>query len=632
MAVIPVNIARVSQNLRSFNMLNTIQANTTSLFKVQNQLSTGLKFSTPSEDPTGAMTVSTIDRQLDRIKQVQSNLNTATTMLAEAESAMASAIDLMREAKNIAVEATNDTISADERESLATVITSTIDEMISIGNSKYLGTYLFSGHQSSQQPFAWDLDGVAFYGDEGRRETIVDSDFSQDVYTISGQTFFGAISTPISGTVDLAPAVTESTRICDLRGPSGEIPDLGRVRIGVGDESFDIDLSGADTVGDVLDMLSTRLPESVEVALNNNALQLSGAGLTVDDIGGGLTAQSLGILARGDGVGSVIGFDLNPTVTPRTTIDSLQNGAGLDLDGGIVIRNGSHSATIDLSDAETIEDVINRINNAGVGAWAQVSNDGRHIDVLNRVSGTSLVVEENGGSAATNLGIRTIAGDTPLSDLNLGLGVGTVDGDDIRITTGDGGVLTFDLDGAQTLQDVLDLLNESGAITAALSDGGNGIVITDNTGGPDALSIEAVNMSPAVMDLGLNVTTDGATLVGDEINPVKVESTFTALLELRDGLLSNDTTKLTFAGERLERVLENMEAVRGELAAEAKSMDDRATRIEAEAYSAEVLRSDIQDVDMTDAVVRYQQLETALQANLVVSARMMNLTLLAYLD
>ena len=81
------------------------------------------------------------------------------------------------------------------------------------------------------------------------------------------------------------------TRIVDLRGPSGEAPELGRVRVGVGDETYDVDLSGADTVGDMIDMLDAGLPDGVLVALNGNALQLTGPALTVEDVGGGLTAQ-----------------------------------------------------------------------------------------------------------------------------------------------------------------------------------------------------------------------------------------------------------------------------------------------------------------------------------------------------
>ena len=54
MAVTPINIARVSQNLKAFNLLSTVRASQLALFRVQNQLATGLKFLTPSEDPTGA--------------------------------------------------------------------------------------------------------------------------------------------------------------------------------------------------------------------------------------------------------------------------------------------------------------------------------------------------------------------------------------------------------------------------------------------------------------------------------------------------------------------------------------------------------------------------------------------------
>jgi len=40
----------------------------------------------------------------------------------------------------------------------------------------------------------------------------------------------------------------------------------------------------------------------------------------------------------------------------------------------------------------------------------------------------------------------------------------------------------------------------------------------------------------------------------------------------------------------------------------------------------------VRDVDMTDAIVRFQQLQTALQANLSTASQVLNLSLLDYLD
>jgi len=209
--------------------------------------------------------------------------------------------------------------------------------------------------------------------------------------------------------------------------------------------------------------------------------------------------------------------------------------------------------------------------------------------------------------------------------------VGTVNGPDIRFTTADGTVVEVDLDGARTLRDVLDRLNADGAVTASLDTHGNGLVVRDNTVGGGTLTAAAVNHSPALADLGLNGVATGGRLVGDDAHPVRVEGVFTALLELRDGLLRDDTRSINFAGTRLERMLTHVERVRGEMAALARAMDERSTRVEVEESATLVLQSDVRDVDFTEAVVRFQQVQTALQANLNTASTVMNLSLLDFL-
>ena len=51
MAVTPINIVRVSTNLQSISLLDTLRRNTMQLFLEQNRMATGEKLNAPSEDP-----------------------------------------------------------------------------------------------------------------------------------------------------------------------------------------------------------------------------------------------------------------------------------------------------------------------------------------------------------------------------------------------------------------------------------------------------------------------------------------------------------------------------------------------------------------------------------------------------
>lgn len=641
MAVSPVNIARVSYNLRSANLLRTVQGSQLGLFRTQNQLATGLRFQTPSEDPVRAARATRLDGKIDILKNVQSNLDTANASLREDEEAMQDAVDLVRQAYNVASEAASDSISTDERKSLVTVIDSLLEQSVAVGNRTHLGQYLFSGLTSAERPFELTGDSVRFHGDDGRRSAILDSDLSQDAFTISGLDFFGSGSQRVVGSVDLDPMVTLDTRLRDLDGATSSGIDTGRMMISDGTTSIEVDISGADTVGDVIDLLNDQMPSTLDASLGGSGIQIGSSSvgpvnITVADMAGGTTSVKLGINATTPQP-SIAGLDLNAKLTPRTRIVQLLDGSGIDLSAGIRIRMGSQTANVDFTGVETMEDVINRINATDLGVHAEISPDGTALNVTSRVSGVDMSIEENGGTVASALGIRTLHGGARLADLNDGDGLTTVEGDDIRIVTADGSQIDIDLDDIDTtngtLADMIGLLNTAGGgrITASLSSSGGGVLITDNTAGGGTLQIQRLNVSPALDWLGLAVNAAGNQLVGSDVYPVRVDSVFTGMLELREALNQDDPQMITRAGERIDRTLQQMQKVQGELAAKAQVMLRRTERIDDESTFTTTLLSDVKDVDLTEAIVKFQQIQTALEANLSTSQRIMGLSLFDYL-
>ncbi|MBI5865550.1 MAG: hypothetical protein HZB38_13790, partial [Planctomycetes bacterium] len=165
--------------------------------------------------------------------------------------------------------------------------------------------------------------------------------------------------------------------------------------------------------------------------------------------------------------------------------------------------------------------------------------------------------------------------------------------------------------------------------------GGHGVYLdagaTDNTIGGGTLSVTRLNVSPALDGLGLDVAAVGNTIQGRDVNPVRVNSPFTALLELRQGLESNDTRQIELAGRRLEDTLTQMQRVQGELAAKDRVMVSRGARTEDAVTQTQLQQSDVRDADMTEAIVRFQQFQTALEANMASGSKLLSLSLMDYL-
>ena len=102
-------------------------------------------------------------------------------------------------------------------------------------------------------------------------------------------------------------------------------------------------------------------------------------------------------------------------------------GEDFDSTSGLILTNGGKTVTLDMSGAETVEDLLNLITGSGLGLSAEINATGDGINVRSRLSGADFTIGENGGTTATQLGIRTYTGDTELADFNRGIGVPTTD-------------------------------------------------------------------------------------------------------------------------------------------------------------------------------------------------------------
>lgn len=106
---------------------------------------------------------------------------------------------------------------------------------------------------------------------------------------------------------------------------------------------------------------------------------------------------------------------------------------------------------------------------------------------------------------------------------------------------------------------------------------------------------------------------------------------FTALIQFRDDLNSNNFPGIQNATATIGTQLEGELAQRSELGAKARRVELSSFRLEDEAAMLNIMQSGIQDIDLADAIVKLQIQETAYEAALGVAGRTLNLTLLNFL-
>lgn len=638
-----VSATRVSNTLLSQLAMRNISQNMNSMLELQYQLASGLRLYKTSIDPAGAAVAMSFQNITERREQATTNISRSNEFLVATDGALSDLQDLLNQAAEIASTNIGAGTDDDSRQNAATVVSSLISQLTQLGNRQYQERYLFAGRATDQAPFGLSSTSVYFAGDIGELYTIIDSS-STIRYNVTAEEAFGTLSGQVTSTSDLNPAITLATRLAHLNGGDGV--RAGTIELSDGVTTTQIDLSYCDTVADVVNAINANGVVSVTAAINaaGNGLVIQadpGDAISVTDLPGGYAARDLGILqetALPAGT-DLVGTDLDRLMTLTTELSALRGGTGIDQVSGLLLGVGDDSATIDLSAAVTVQDLLNAVNFCGLHAKAEIDDAGRRLVVSNAMASENMYIGENGGTTAVDLGVRSMTLLTPLSSLNCGQGVRTVSGaDDFNITTRDGSVIGIDASSATLVAHVVATINadpaNGGRVTASLNPVGNGICLTDNTAGGGNFQVTRANSSLAAADLGIEavVPNPGNVINGEDVAPVAEQGIFRLLFDLREALLANDSSTISTAGAGIQSEVGRVARIRGTVGVRMQALDQAERRIENELTQVKGLLSEVRDLDYASAVSRLQTLQTTFEASLQASASILPLSLMDFLS
>ncbi len=644
MSISSLQLARVSNLLRTSTATSTLASTQKKLLETQQQLSTGRKLVSPSDDAGDAAVAQQLRKTLEKREAYSDNLEAAKQHLGAVDSTLADVSDLVREAQQIASANIGSDVPADSRLGAAEIIKSLYSQLLSLGNKQANETYLFGGTKQDQPPFVEEGGGVKFQGSTRTLSNEFD-ERTQLNFMVGGDEVFGAMSTRVQGAKDLSPTITATTRLADLNGTTGAGIKRGMIAVSNGTVTVNVDLSKADTIGDITTAINAAGVGGISAAISagGNGITISGGAgetISVNEVGGGTTANDLGIrqpTALGAGV-ALAGDGVGAKVTGLTSLANLGGGT-LDLTSGLKISNGAQSATIDFAGTTTVEDLLNRINGSDTGVRAEINADATGINIFNPNAGSELRIGENGGTTAADLGIRSLEASSPLSQLNGGKGVRTADGNDLLVTRSDGSTFEVDLSAAATMTDVISAINIASGGTAAAGAGvnasfatsGNGLVLTDTAGGAGQITIANINFSHAAEDLGIDSPAAGNVITGADVHPVQPKGLFGNIAKLRNALLSGDQQAITAASEGLDEDYKRITNVRGQTGARVQELESRTGRLEEQNLATTAMLSLLEDADYTEAITRLQTLQLSLQASMQSAGRLLNLSLMDFL-
>ncbi|SEL74361.1 flagellar hook-associated protein FlgL [Halomonas daqiaonensis] len=278
-----MRISSVTMFEQSVSSMNRQQGE---FLNVSQQIASGRRVVNPSDDPQAASRAVGVDQAKAVTQQYADSRVSARNSLSQTESILNSVSDAVTSAKTLMVQASSDTLSDVDRQSVASELRGIYETVIGQANATDgNGRHLFGGYQDSSEPFVRTAGGIDYAGDSNTREQRIDSSRLMKV-TENGESIFQSVP---SGAGYVAEADGGNAGSLTFSGPQvidNDDPDYGeafRVTF-TSDTEYDVEKKNAAGGWDMLTSGSAYDGESGTVSVGGLRLDLKGEAVSGDTI------------------------------------------------------------------------------------------------------------------------------------------------------------------------------------------------------------------------------------------------------------------------------------------------------------------------------------------------------------
>ena len=168
-----MRISTVTFQQDALSQMQTLQSD---LATTQGQLASGKKLQSAADDPAGMVQVNQLNVELSASQQYVTNGNAASSNLQLEEQAAADATNVLQSVRDLAVQANNSSLTAPQRQDIATQINQQLQSLLGIANrTDSAGNYLFAGDSSGTIPFSQSGSTVSYVGGSTVRQIQIAS-------------------------------------------------------------------------------------------------------------------------------------------------------------------------------------------------------------------------------------------------------------------------------------------------------------------------------------------------------------------------------------------------------------------------------------------------------------------------
>ncbi|KAA3615500.1 MAG: flagellar hook-associated protein 3 [Calditrichaeota bacterium] len=144
---------RVTNNQYYIQSLRNITRPAQDMLDIQNQLSSGKRINSYSDDPGGAAILEKYKSTRTETHQFVRNIEDGKIWMNQTESALARLEDNLIRAKSLTVQAANSSNSSAERTNIGNEINQILEDVLSVANTNFRGKYIFAGLYTNTRPY-----------------------------------------------------------------------------------------------------------------------------------------------------------------------------------------------------------------------------------------------------------------------------------------------------------------------------------------------------------------------------------------------------------------------------------------------------------------------------------------------
>jgi flagellar hook-associated protein 3 FlgL len=182
---------RITQQMLSSNITSQLQQNLSRYEKANEQVSTGKKINTPSDDPIGVQKSLKLASQLADNEQYERNTDYALSWMETTDQALNSISNALQRANELGLQASNGTNSPEDQQTIGKEIEQLRAEIQDIANTKFDGKYIFNG-QKTDQPIQIAANGDLTYNNQPLMQRMSSSNTIE--MNVTGEVFDGNVN------------------------------------------------------------------------------------------------------------------------------------------------------------------------------------------------------------------------------------------------------------------------------------------------------------------------------------------------------------------------------------------------------------------------------------------------------